>query len=1087
MSYEDYFDSLESNLLKLYEIARDARVKGNDPDLKVEIFRASDMAERVEMLVGPRGVAQRIHELEKEEISRESLSLKIIDDIVENRFGRIDGIRLVDQCLRAGLAILTEGLVAAPLEGIAKIEIKQNLDATNYLAIYFAGPIRSAGGTAAALAVLLGDYTRQKLHLDRYRITPEEIERFVEEVDLYNKITRLQYRPMPSEIRFTLSNLPVEITGESTEKEEVSGYRDLRRIETNRVRGGAVLALSEGVIQKNKKMFKLVGEFGIEGWEFLEKLHRREREERISENWKYLKDVIAGRPILSYPMAQGGFRIRLGKSRNTGFGAWGIHPCTMLCLDDFLAVGTQLKIERPGKATVVAPVDSIEGPIVKLRNGAVLRCEDYDETLKIREEIDEILFLGDALISFGDFLQNNHRLLPSSYVEEWWLKDLEKVSRLKIDPFKVSERKAIALSRKYKVPLHPKYTHFWNYLEKSELLRLLDWDFESFSEDVKAILEKICVPHHLEDDGIVVNSLSFFECLDKKRYSEGLSIFENLSQMAGFPIRNKCTYTVGARMGRPEKAKYRAMSPPVHTLFPVGKWGGRTRSIPKASEGEIGVELVNLSCPKCGEKAFKRKCSKCGSITKLYKTCSSERCDFKSSEITSDRCPRCNSLLNIYSKKSMDLKREFEIASEVYRDFKTLKDVKGVIGMTSGYKFPEALSKGILRAKHTLFVFKDGTIRFDATDLPLTHFKPEEIGVPVEKLRELGYEEDYLGNPLKRENQIVELRVQDILISENGADYLFRVSKFIDELLERFYGLESFYNLSSAEELVGHLVIGLAPHTSAGILGRIIGFTKARVGYAHPFFHAAKRRNCDGDEDSVILALDALLNFSRYYLPEKRGGKMDAPLVLSTKINPWELDKEAHDLDIADSYPIEIYESSFLSPQNANIETAGDRLSTENLFDNFRFTHQTQDIAKAPVISAYKTLRTMLEKINAQFEVARKVRAVNMDDAAERLINAHFLPDLIGNLHSFSKQKFRCTNCNRKFRRIPLRGRCWCGGNLVLTVSKGSVEKYLKIAKSLIEKYQVSNYVKQRLSLTEEEINEVFREQVKQLRLVDFV
>ncbi|OQX76697.1 MAG: hypothetical protein B6D61_08385, partial [Bacteroidetes bacterium 4484_249] len=34
----------------------------------------------------------------------------------------------------------------------------------------------------------------------------------------------------------------------------------------------------------------------------------------------------------------------------------------------------------------------------------------------------------------------------------------------------------------------------------------------------------------------------------------------------------------------------------------------------------------------------------------------------------------------------------------------------------------------------------------------------------------------------------------------------------------------------------------------------------------------------DGDEDAVMLLLDALLDFSVSFLPEKRGGKMDAPL-----------------------------------------------------------------------------------------------------------------------------------------------------------------------------------------------------------------
>ena len=74
-------------------------------------------------------------------------------------------------------------------------------------------------------------------------------------------------------------------------------------------------------------------------------------------------------------------------------------------------------------------------------------------------------------------------------------------------------------------------------------------------------------------------------------------------------------------------------------------------------------------------------------------------------------------------------------------------------------------------------------------------------------------------------------------------------------------------------DLVGSIVVALAPHTSGGVAGRIVGFTNAEACFAHPVFHAAKRRNCDGDEDSVTLLLDTLLNFSRAYLPESRGAR----------------------------------------------------------------------------------------------------------------------------------------------------------------------------------------------------------------------
>ena len=53
-------------------------------------------------------------------------------------------------------------------------------------------------------------------------------------------------------------------------------------------------------------------------------------------------------------MLKGGFRLRYGRSRNAGLAAMGIHPATMEIVE-FLAVGTQMKIERPGKGNCVVP------------------------------------------------------------------------------------------------------------------------------------------------------------------------------------------------------------------------------------------------------------------------------------------------------------------------------------------------------------------------------------------------------------------------------------------------------------------------------------------------------------------------------------------------------------------------------------------------------------------------------------------------------------------------------------------------------------------------------------------------------------
>ena len=43
----------------------------------------------------------------------------------------------------------------------------------------------------------------------------------------------------------------------------------------------------------------------------------------------------------------------------------------------------------------------------------------------VKGKVQKILFLGDMLIDFGDFLYCNKALPPSGYVEEWWAKDLQ--------------------------------------------------------------------------------------------------------------------------------------------------------------------------------------------------------------------------------------------------------------------------------------------------------------------------------------------------------------------------------------------------------------------------------------------------------------------------------------------------------------------------------------------------------------------------------------------------------------------------------------------------------------------------------------
>ena len=911
----EYFDILEQETEKLYQIATQARKKGFDVETEPEIPLAKDLAERVEGLVGPKNVDLKIKELE-DQMSREEIAFEIARIIVTSKDdeGKEDEFKVreqkADQAIRTALSILTEGVVAAPLEGIARVLIKRNFDQTWYLAVYFTGPIRSAGGTASALAVLIADYIRISLGLDVYKPTEREIERYVEEVELYeSEVTNLQYSPSPEEVRLAAQHIPVEVTGEPTDQVEVS-HRDLERVETNHIRGGALLALAEGVIQKAPKVLKYAKKLHIDGWDWLGDFSKPQEKEGSEEDApkvdKYLQDIIGGRPVLAYPHANGGFRLRYGRSRNTGLAAMGIHPATMEIVE-FLAVGTQMKIEKPGKGNCVVPCDSIDGPLVKLRNGSVVNVTSVAQAKKIKHQVEEILFMGDMLVAFGEFLRNNHVLLPAGWCEEWWIELLKIAPEFpegsddllkEVQDGQISVEQAFELSLQYGIPLHPSYTYFYHDLTREELNQLRGWMYQGvegpvFDGDLeldlapeKRVLEVLGVPHQVADHQVIIprdHAYSLINTLKQPlNLEDDLETLEALNIVSPVGIMAKAPTYLGGRMGRPEKSKERLMKPAPHALFPIGTNGGSRRNIIQAAKkGTITVDIARCKCTECGVVSFQASCPVCGAPT-----------------ITTGAG---NKRINI----SNTLKKAYQRVG-----VRKLDEIKGVQGMISETKFPEPLEKGVLRAKNNVFTFKDATIRHDSTNLPLTHFTPHEIKVSPQKLRELGYTHDIHGKELVHEDQVVEIFIQDLVISDDCANYLMRVANFVDDLLERFYHMEPHYHVKTRDDLVGHLAVGLAPHTSAGVLGRIIGFTKASACYAHPYFHSAKRRNCDSDEDSVMLLLDALLNFSKSYLPNSRGGRMDAPLVLSSRIDPEEIDDESHHLDTMDHLPLELFQKT---------------------------------------------------------------------------------------------------------------------------------------------------------------------------------
>jgi DNA polymerase II large subunit len=1150
--YIEYHQKISKYIEDSISIAQTAKKHGVDISEKVESQVGYDLPDRI----------AKIHEIDisgrlrtlLQELGKEQTAFKIAEEIVLGKYGGITVEEKLTNAVRVGLSVVTEGVTAAPLQGIYDVKIKTNANKSQYLSVSFAGPIRSAGGTEAAMTMLIADHVRKIIGLEKYIANSfdDEISRYVEELRIYEReVGNFQFKVSDKDVIHCISSLPVEIDGVDTDPIEVVGHRNLQRVSTNRVRGGALRVMNDGLIGRSRKLMKIVETLKLEGWNWLKNLEgaiQTPEDDTVSHR---MTEVITGRPVLSMQKKIGGFRLRYGRSCNTGFSTIGIHPAIPILLNFAIAVGTQIKIDAPGKASTIALVDSIEPPIVKLNDGSVIKVETISQATCIANKITKILYLGDILISYGDFLENNAQLLPSSYVEEIWALELEsKLTNMNPDSYlkifeserlleliqhplqnKPSVIEAFKISQFFDIPLYPGYVFYWNALTLDEFTYLITKLLENrelikdniqekfFTNDseLKNFFEKLGIIHSLcvddskiridDPDQLYIIAVLITRCIEYEKQLDKLleltvpldgdpnyvktHILDTVSKLLNVKIKEKFSSSIAVRVGRPEKAADRKMKPPVHVLFPIGTNGGPTRDILKAMKVPIYIEIANRFCKNCKSPSIAVCCQDCHINTPIQFMCSTCRYEVNSEE-SNVICPVCRNRLKTHSPTSYPLNAAIEKARNRLgiQPFEPLKGVKSLMGKN---RCAEPLEKGILRQKHNLYTFKDGTIRFDATNEPLTHFKPKWIKTNITKLRELGYLNDCTGKALESSDQLLELFIQDIIIPIHAAEHLLKIAQFVDDELTRFYGLNAFYKISSIDDLIGHLVIGLAPHTSVGITGRIIGFVNSQVCLGSPIWHSAKRRDCDGDADSIILLMDVFLNFSREYLPDRIGGLMDAPLLIQPLVFPHEVQRQAHNIDIDERYPLEFYISSWNKQKTTNvideIDLIKKRLGNRNQFFDYKFTHSTNNIMLEESHSLYSALSTMQEKLKMQIYTAKLINAVDEDEVMSMVLTTHILPDIMGNLRAYSSQSFRCTKCGQKYRRMPVVGRCLeCHNELLQTVTRGTVEKYVQTALNICSEFKINEYLTSRINTLQTELNLLFKENPKdQHTIIDFI
>ena len=608
--YMNYQQDILRKVEQIYELGSKARKIGLDASNAVESKIAYDLADRVAKMHDI-DIASRLRTL-LERTTKEKAALKIAEEIALGEHDAGDLRTRLDNAVRVSLAVVTEGVTVAPLQGISNVQLKNNSDGSTYLSISFAGPIRSAGGTEAALTMLIADHARKVVGISKYIANSydDETGRFVEELRIYEReVGSFQFKVLDADVIKCIKSLPVELDGIDTDQVEVAGHRNMRRISTDRVRGGALRVMNDGIIGRSRKLLKLVEALDLVGWEWLKDLKGAVQTGDGDDAANHrMSEVITGRPVLSMPKRLGGFRLRYGRCCNTGFATIGIHPAVPVLLDHAIVVGTQIKMDVPGKASTIALVDDIDPPIVRLNDGSVLQVRTAEHASVVRQRIEKILYLGDILISYGDFLENNAELLPASYVEEAWLQELHShlsnssisnLQRSEINPQSIklmskssfkdipNIKDAFRMSLMLGIPLCPRYSFFWEHISIDEVLFLKENLICSYIKDdnngascsyfliknnfqLKDILERLGVYHSLVDEHIKIDNPDQVYSLQRLLFSDSsiptercslqfcandnikpLDTIEFVSSISGIRLMPKFASSIAVRVGRP--------------------------------------------------------------------------------------------------------------------------------------------------------------------------------------------------------------------------------------------------------------------------------------------------------------------------------------------------------------------------------------------------------------------------------------------------------------------------------------------------------------------------------------------------------
>ncbi|MHA1977425.1 MAG: hypothetical protein ACW98F_14805 [Candidatus Hodarchaeales archaeon] len=1071
LEFQEYVEQIKKTLTAQIQIANNARSLKFDPYYAIESKITPSSTENILAVLDIPGLEKYLPGKITQHKNILLLAADVAKQIVNGRFLKGTRENLVLLAIQSSFVILSRGQCSVPKEYVHKVRIDPK---QNYLTLFFTNTIRYVPGTIIGLVILISDYLRGILHLNRFHSSPEIIGRYEEELEIFLNMSDRVFQYNIDHLKLFIKNIGIELSSDPYERIEVQKYRNLPKL-TNHLRMGLSVTL-ERILRDLQLIIIQKIKSGIPEWEWLDKLQFI----ALKQNRKFgTEDIRSTQPLLSQSNRLGGFRLRYGESRITGFGTIGIHPVIM-ALTGILTPGCTVQLDLSDNSYAINPVSSIMGPLVELRDGSLKRINTLSELRKMKPQIRQIWEMGDILLSITD-IPLSTPVIFSAWTEEWWNRELKtKIATnkehmteiLKSDISEVEIQQllqepmnyyptwdlAISLSKAFHIPLHPRFSLNWNEIAISDFLLLVQRintapeAFLPLDEEVIRVIKQLGVPFELLEDRISSEILNPFIPIFASKSSKMMDILKDevetitveslCEEMLEVPIRSLCHRRIGFKLLRVEKSEPRFINPPHHALFPLGKHGGPQRDFFKLpQDSSIKIRVADRYCNSCGINSFNVYCSECKQPTDQQYTC-------REGHISdSPICSNCEKKAYPMKLKTVNINAIFN--SNIKKvGSPEIKKVKGISNLDNTYGIPESLIKGILRAKHGIFVFKDGTSRFSYTNSPIRTFTANEINTPINELQRLGYSHDIFGENLTQKEQLIEIFPYDIIINEEGLKFLFTQSKFLDDELAFQYNKSPYYRFQSHKAVTGSLVVGISPTSQIGVIGRLIGYTNSNVLFAHPLWHLLKSRSCNGVTDSITLLLDVLLNFSREFVPTYHGGALDIPLVINL-VDKWK--------DLVDYAKFDTLVLNHIFYQELQRTPALKSLITQEislLTTPEGAIHTSNDISTYS-INNLLTEKKVVERIKIALESLQTIRGVEEGKYVDNLLINDFLIKISMSISRFFQQPIRCKYCKTTYRRVPLSEKCpQCNNKtLELTLSKGWVLRYLEIINLLSDRY----------------------------------